>query len=158
MKVNPIGNGNYYIEIQADEMCGADLCEVIRAGAPELPSDTAYEVFGGAEGALVFARVQRGEHLVQCCPAVYKFASLTDVLAAATDGEAHSKELVTFLAKVDDSYCILFYPSGVDAPPTELQKHGVAVPTAYALHAAEHGEPLLGPYALRDLRRGFGTA
>ena len=158
MNVNPIGNGNYYIEIRADELCGAEVRDVIREGVPELPGDTVFEVFDGADGALVFARarcgaVDFGERVVRCGPVAQRFASLEEVIAAALDDETavlshDGEEAVSFLVKVDGAYCVLRYDWGETAAAQGLG--------AYALHVAEHGEVLLGPHALRELRGAFG--
>ncbi|MDR0838822.1 MAG: DUF908 domain-containing protein [Oscillospiraceae bacterium] len=149
MNVTPIGNGNYYIEISGEELRDSDVAELLRRGAPGLPDDAFYEIFPGADGALVFARARRG------APAFFLFPDIEPIIQAARrcDGDC-----ITFLAHIGGAYCLIYYPWDLEPAPGALFEFGGGSAPChpdYARHIAEHGKLLLGPRALGDLRRLF---
>ncbi|MDR0906280.1 MAG: hypothetical protein LBN00_08950 [Oscillospiraceae bacterium] len=149
MNVSPIGNGNYYIEISGDELAQVAVEELIQSGADGLPENAFYEVFNGADGALVFARARRG------APAFFHYGAIEPIIAAAHECD---EECITFLAKMGERYCLIFYPWDFEPPPPALFEFGgsrAELHPDYARHISEHGKMLLGPHALRDLRRIF---
>jgi|GEM_PF-5369304 len=177
MNINPIGNGNYYIEIVGAELCESSVESLLRDGAG-LSEGAVYEVFGGDGGALVFARMRRG------APSYFRFASLEAVLAAARAagespeqaGDSHSEpqgaaeaepkvalaqntECITYLAWLAERFWLIFYPWDGEPPPHALGEFAETTERAhpdFVRHMTEHGDVLLGPYALSELVRWFG--
>ena len=154
MNINPIGNGNYYIEIDGAELRDSSVESIIRDGAAELSEGAVYEVYGDADGALVFARARRGS------PSFFRFATLDALLAAAQAQleTAQSGECITYLARFGERFWLIFYPWNGEAPPSALNEYSEAETQAhpdFARHLAEHGAVLMGPHALTELARWF---
>ena len=153
MNINPVGDGNYYIEIGGDELCDVSVESLIGDDASGLPEGAVYEVFGGDEGALVFARARRG------APSFYRFASLETLIAAAcATANTSAGAAITYLVRLGDGYCLIFYPWNSEAPPTALGEFGEAMEASpsYARHVTEHGHVIMAPTALGELVQWFG--
>jgi len=118
---------------------------------PRLPAEAMYEVFGGAEGAIVFARRCRGE------PSYFWFESFELLIEAAIAASPQARDVITYLVWLDGRYCLIFYPWDGEAAPATLGEFGEAVeaPPNYARHAMEHGRVIMGPAALREMAQVF---
>ena len=149
MDISPIGNGNYYIVIDKDEVRGCDVAELVLRNVSSFSRDTFLEIFSGTDGALVFARVRRGT------PVAFSFPDIDTVISAAMLCDS---ECVAFLAFEADAYRLIYYPWEEEPPPAALYEFCASVKLAhpdYQRHIAEHGHLLLGPCAIEQLKKLF---
>ena len=149
MDISPIGNGNYYIIIDEEELGGCDAAELVQHSASVFSKDMFLEIFQGTEGAIVFARVRRGN------PMVFSFSGLEAVISAALLCDS---DCVVFLAFEAGEFKLIYYPWGDELPPAALCEFCVSERQAhpdYQRHIAEQGGLLLGPCAAQQLKEMF---
>jgi hypothetical protein len=156
-----VGNGCFYIYLEGEDLADytppqcdlgtIELADVLRFDEDErvtLPEGAFLEIFPGNNAVLIFAR----EHIG--APSFFVFDSLEPLLEAAY---ACTRDITTFLIRADGRYFLVFYPKKREPPPAALSEFGdeAQYPPAFAKHITEHGRMLLGPSALRELRKVF---
>jgi hypothetical protein len=149
MDIRLMSNGNYYIQIPAEELTAAPkLSDLLRKLPPQCPGAAFFEVYYGACGALVFARAREGE------PSYFAFPDIERVISAAAECP---EELLSFLARYEAGYALIVYPWREESPPGALYEFGapLSLHKEFAQHLAEQGKILLGPSAIAGLRRIF---
>ena len=149
MDISPIGNGNYYITISGEEMRGSDVTELVRKNISPFSEDAFLEIFPGADGALVFARVRRGS------PIVFSFFEIETVISAV---ELCATDCVAFLAYDADEYKLIYHPWDDEPAPAALYEFCTSaeiVHPDYQKHMEEQGLLLLGPCAIDQLKELF---
>ncbi|MDR3309887.1 MAG: adaptor protein MecA [Oscillospiraceae bacterium] len=149
MEFNTFGNGNYFIHIPPSELDGApNLGDLLG----ELTGETQFgefDLFACGGGAIVLARRTAG------CPVCVDFPDFESVIAAA---RVCGGEQTSFLASRGGGYSLLLYAEDVNSLPYALYDYASPRHANPGIlnYLSEHGKLLLGPSAVRELKKLFG--
>ena len=151
MDICPLDNGNYYVHIPKGEIGDPnDIPEMLRRipGYVFDPVPTFLEIFDSEDGTLVFARARGGE------PTCYEFNDIEEVICAV---RVCPDDTISFLASDAGRYVLIVYPWNRESPPMRLSEFGepIAAHPDITRHIEEHGKLLLGPEAVREIKRAF---
>jgi len=129
-----------------------DAADILREALGESCSDqwqnVFLELFAGRDSLLLVARAHSGT------PYFFMFRDIECLIDAA---KLCPDDIISFLSYCGDCYYLIVYPWDREAPPNALYEYGEEFPLHpnYAFHLTEHGNVLLGPSALDEIRKRF---
>lgn len=118
-----------------------------RLGRP-LWDSAVIEMFPGRDSVLIFARRRGG------APAFFAFDDIEPVIIAADCLEADIPSRLTY---IDGAYVLTVHPWEGEPVPAALYEFGteIKVTERYELHLLEHGEEIIGDYAVSVIKEFF---